>query len=454
MQSNLSKKSRSPYRPSRSAIAACLLLALGCQPDPPEDPPPPPPSRLDPAAPAQEAPGFIYGRVTTHGGAVYTGRLRWGGDEEAFWGETFNGTKSQNPWAEHAPIPERRPVLFGIELPGGERVDTSRPFMARFGDIARIESVGEGVRDLVEEGADYDPTVRVTLKSGTAFDLARLEASDFDDGVRVWDPERGVTDLGPRQIRSIELLPTDALRGAPDRLYGTVQTTAGPFTGFVQWDRERATGADVLVGEESREAVEIPFGSVRRLTRGAEGGVAVEQRDGRERVVVGSPLTEQANKGLYVDDERYGRVLVPWAAFEEVTFDSAGSGPAYTDFPAGRALSGTVTLRSGEEQSGRIVFDLDESETTETLDAPSRGIDYTIPFGLVASVIVPESDQEPIAVQLQNGEALALERSGDLGPNNGGLLVFPSGRPEPQYQAWDSIARIDFDGAAAAPGSE
>jgi hypothetical protein len=27
---------------------------------------------------------------------------------------------------------------------------------------------------------------------------------------------------------------------------------------------------------------------------------------------------------------------------------------------------------------------LDESETTETLDAPSQGVDYTIPFGLIA----------------------------------------------------------------------
>ncbi len=74
-----------------------------------------------------------------------------------------------------------------------------RPFMARFGEIARIEAVGGDVR--------------VTLKSGTVFDLDRFEASDFDDGVRVWDGQGGVVDLDSLQVRSIELLPAPAVPG-------------------------------------------------------------------------------------------------------------------------------------------------------------------------------------------------------------------------------------------------
>ncbi len=53
-------------------------------------------------------PSFLYGRVTTHGGATYEGRLRWGGDEEAFWGDYFNGSKDENPWVAHVPL-ERLP---------------------------------------------------------------------------------------------------------------------------------------------------------------------------------------------------------------------------------------------------------------------------------------------------------------------------------------------------------
>ena len=147
--------------------------------------------------------GFIFGRVTTDDGAIYEGRLRFGGDEEAFWGDYFNGFKAQNPWVAQAPLEqltERRPLeIFGVEVFRWEsQVDLSRPFMARFGDIARIEPNG---RDL-----------RVTLKSGTMFHLDLYAADDFADGVRVWDGRRGVVDLDEGQIRTIDLLPTGRLR--------------------------------------------------------------------------------------------------------------------------------------------------------------------------------------------------------------------------------------------------
>ena len=92
-------------------------------------------------------------------------------------------------------LKERRPIeIFGVEIAHRERqIDLGRPFMARFGDIARIEPNG---RDL-----------RVTLKSGTVFHLDRFSADDFADGVRVWDGRRGVVDLDERRIRTIELLP-------------------------------------------------------------------------------------------------------------------------------------------------------------------------------------------------------------------------------------------------------
>src|SRR5437868_7033586 len=65
-----------------------------------------PPANLPAAAhpadkthPAAETdPGFLYGRITTVDGATYEGRLRWGGDQEAFWGDYFNGSKDKNPW--------------------------------------------------------------------------------------------------------------------------------------------------------------------------------------------------------------------------------------------------------------------------------------------------------------------------------------------------------------------
>ncbi|MBL8113222.1 MAG: hypothetical protein JNK60_10075, partial [Acidobacteria bacterium] len=142
---------------------------------------------------------------------------------------------------------------------------------------------------------------------------------------------------------------------------------------------------------------------------------------------------------------------VSWKAFERVDFSPAGTGPAYGDFEPERALTGKVTTRDGNSFTGRLVYDLDESVTAETLDAPSQGVDYTIPFGLVASIVLPgptESDQRA-TVKLHEGEELRLERSGDLGKGNAGLLIFVDGRPSPEYVPWIDAARIDFERAKA-----
>src|SRR5829696_6714593 len=176
------------------------------------------PSATPPAAAthpvAETYQGFLYGRISTIDGPTYEGRLRWGVDQEAFWGDYFNGSKRENPWLAHVPperLPrERHPIeILGIKIAEREsQSDVGRPFMARFGEIARIEARGR--------------EVRVILKSGTVFDLDRFDASDLDDGVRVWDGKRGVVDLDSLRIRTIELLPTPAPGPAPYRLHGTV----------------------------------------------------------------------------------------------------------------------------------------------------------------------------------------------------------------------------------------
>jgi hypothetical protein len=387
--------------------------------------------------------GFLYGRITTVDGTTYQGRLRWGGGQEAFWGDYFNGFKHENPWLAHVP-PERRPKerhrieIFGIEIFHREIQGTvSRPFMAPFGDIARIEARGK--------------EVRVTLKSGTAFVLDRFEASDFDDGVRVWDGRRGVVDLDSLRIRTVELLPTAPLGAAPYRLHGTVRTRQGDFTGFVQWDREKCLGSDELKGHAAKAELSLRFDTIRSIARRSRDGALVTLLDGREIALSGNREVGHDNRGIYVDDRRYGRVLISWDAFERVDFSPGApkdAGPAYGDFPPGRPLTGSVTTRAGRRLAGRLVYDLDESETTETLDAPSQGVDYTIPFGLIASIKPPSREERGAQrgrVTLHNGEELHLERTGDLGAGNAGMLIFVDGRQPPEYVPWTDVEQVDFD---------
>ena len=376
-------------------------------------------------------PGFLYGRIAVDG-ATYEGRLRWGGTQEAFWGDFFDGVKAGNPWAVHAPRERERLSfeIFGVAI-GGQ--DFPRPFMARFGDIARIE-------------AQFS-RVKVTLKSGTVFDLDRFGAGDIDDGVRVWDNRRGVVDVDARQIRSIEFLQPGPIRDAPVRLHGTVRTRHGAFTGFIEWDQQDGVGADELRGRSGSEERILRYDTVRSIVRHSRDSVLVTLLDGRDVVLSGNREIGQTNRGIYVDDRRYGRVLISWDAFERLEFSRSDSGPGYDDFPPGRPLTGTIITRDGHRLAGRLVYDFDESETTETFDVSHDGLDYYIPVGLIASIVPrgPEGDPQRPSVMLHDGEVLQVQRSGDLAPRNDGMLVFTDGRTRPEYVPWSDVDQVHFD---------
>jgi hypothetical protein len=427
-----------------SALLSLLPVATGCRPFEGNADRAETTSRTADAAPTAEAhPSLLYGQVTNLGGASYEGPLRFGGDEESFWGDYFNGVKKENLWVAHVP-PERLPAqrggieLLGIRIRGdGKRADLARPFMARFGDIARIEAHGTDVR--------------VILKSGAAAELNRFDASDFDDGVRVWDAKHGVVDLDTHLIRTIELLPSPRSGAAPDRLHGTVRTRRGHFTGFIQFDRQASHGGDALHGLTPGGEVALRFDTIRSIARDSNDSSRVTLRDGREIAISGTRKVGDGSRGMYVDDPRYGRVLISWDGFDRVEFSpAAGSGPTYADFPPGQALTGTVTTRDGRRLAGRLVYDLDESETTETLDAPFDGVDYTIPFGLIATLVPGGSEGSGRAsLILHSGEALQLEHAGDLGETNGGVLIFTAGRERAEYVPWAGVARINFDRPSA-----
>jgi hypothetical protein len=233
-----------------------------------------------------------------------------------------------------------------------------------------------------------------------------------------------------------------------------VRTRQGDFTGFVQWDRQDCVGTDTLDGRTAGgEDLALRFDTIRSIVRHSSDSSLVTLRDGREIVLSGTREAGRDSRGVYVDDRRYGRVLVAWGAFERLDFSpGGGSGPAYGDFPPGSPLTGGVTTRAGRRLAGRLVYDLDESETTETLDASAEGVNYTIPFGLVASIALPGGDggggrrgDQRAMVTLHDGEELQLERDGDLGESNGGMLIFVEGQERPEYVPWADVEQVELD---------
>lgn len=377
--------------------------------------------------------GFIYGRVTADG-TTYEGRMRWGGDQEAFWGDYFDGFKVDNRWSAHAPGDAGAFEILGIEI-GGNRPNLGRPFMARFGDIARVDTSFR--------------RVQVRLKSGTVVTLDRFAAGDIDDGIRVWDATHGMVDLDTRVIRTVEFLPTPPLPDAPGRLYGAVRARGGEFTGFIVWDQRDAVSTDTLDGAGG---VSVRYDTIRSIARQPDGSAAVTLVDGRQMALSSSRETGREHRGIYVEDDRFGRVQISWEAFERVDFSPAGSGHAYDDLPPGAPLVGAVTTRDGRSLAGRLVYDFDESETTDTFDVSDADVTYNIPLGLIASIVPTPRDEEgvrPARITLHDGRELYVERSGDLGDRTLGVLVFADGDEQPEFVPWDDVERIDIERAPA-----
>ena len=232
-----------------------------------------------------------------------------------------------------------------------------------------------------------------------------------------------------------------------------MRTRQGDFTGFLQWDREEAVGRDKLVGRTADGDVSLRFDGIRSIARHPAGGSQVTLLDGREIVLSGTRKVGPGNRGIYVDDPRYGRVLVSWDAFERVDFSPGGSSPSYTDFPPGRPLTGSVTTRAGRR------LDRPRWSTTSTRARPPR---HSMPPPLAWTTPSPSAwsprSGSPLGdartagrarVTLQSGEALQLDRAGDLGDGNAGILIFADGRERPEYVPWADIKQIDFDRPAA-----
>jgi hypothetical protein len=392
------------------------------------------------AAPETEAAsgdgdGFLYGRVVTRSGNTYTGLLRWG-TQELFWDDLFNSTKQELPYDRYAPGDRRReaPRIGLLErivrLIFDDDFETSRQFWVRFGDIDRIHVGGRRETEVV-------------MKGGARFQVSG-GGNDVGDEIRVRDAALGEVELEWDGIETIQFLPTPAGLELPGRrLYGRVETRAGTFQGFIQWDAEECISVDKLDGESVDGDLSIEMGNLRSIARNSRHSSRVVLADGRTLDLDGTNDVDSSIRGIYVEDPRYGRVEIPWDLFERLDFQPApGSGSAYDSFQPGEPLAGTVTARGGERHQGRIVFDLDEAHGFEILQGELDGVELYVPFRRIAS-ISPQG-RRGSDVRLRNGEELYLEEVQDVSADNAGVLIFTREGAEPTYLAWDEVERIDF----------
>jgi len=393
-------------------------------------------------AQAKDNAGFLYGTVITESGTEYRGFMRWG-KQESFWDDLFHSLKEDLPYVDE--VEDLGLMDEDAQRGRGGRIrvfnvrinweddgwGASRVFVARFGDIERLEITG-------------DEDARVILRNGEEFDVSGY-SDDVGNTIRMRDDSLGEIDLKWDRIEEIrfEAAPRGADPGT-QRLYGTVQSEAGDFTGYVMWDKEECTTEDLLDGESEDGDLSIEFGRIQAIERRGRSSSIVELRDGRRLRLRGSNDVDDDNRGIMIEDARFGKVTVEWDAFDRLELtDPNGSGRGYDEYPVPKPLYGTVTDRDGEEHSGRIVFDLDEAGTWEMLNGNVRDVAFDIPFEKVQSI--EPIDDDASRVVLTSGEELELEDSQDISERNDGILLYRGDdRDDAMYLSWEEVVRIDF----------
>lgn len=390
---------------------------------------------------AQDAQGYIYGRITTFD-QVYQGQLRWD-DEEAFWNDHFNATKIKNEYYEE--IKDRNTDKdedfdwsnFNWNLSSiwedKLRELSTHQFVCQFGDI-------DALTDLSRD------KVTLQMKNGLEIRLDGSGTNDVGTTIFVNDDEIGEISVNWDRIKSVDFLPTPRkIRvngGQP--IFGTIETyRKGTFTGFVQWDHDERLGDDKLDGDNRDGDVSIPFSQISSIEKKGNGSIVI-LNSGREFYLTNSNDVDNDNRGIIMTVPGIGKIDIPWKYFVKATFEPApDSGPSYHDYPPPVGISGTVYTIREDKISGDIVFDMDESWELEILDGDDDDVEYKIPFRNLKS-IEPKNYAYSM-VTLKNGDKILLGGTQDVSDDNDGLLVFVKNRDEPLYIDWEEIVEIVFD---------
>ena len=204
--------------------------------------------------------------------------------------------------------------IFGITVRMGEYSDMSRVFKVHFGDIKQIRVRGS------------DSAI-VVMKDDSEYRVGG-GSDDLGGTIQVWDASLGEVEVDWDRIETIDFLPTPRdLDTSDGRLYGTVETRVGDFTGYIQWDQDECVTTDKLDGDTEEANLSISMGKIRSIERHSRSSSAVTLKDGRELILDDSNDVDSDNRGIFVDDSRYGRVLISWDAFRRVEFSDSGTGP-------------------------------------------------------------------------------------------------------------------------------
>ncbi|MBN4076382.1 hypothetical protein JYT16_01555 [Gemmatimonas aurantiaca] len=250
----------------------------------------------------------------------------------------------------------------------------------------------------------------------------------------------------------------DAQAQSRDLIYGTIMTVDGEsLTGYIRWDKNEGVWYDVLDGSKDRPRIShrsgrrkygdrdydrdrerdrsffgirfrfagntsqsgIAFGHIQRLEPLGGNSCLLTLKNGEEiEFEGGSTDIGDDIREIIIDEVDKGDLELEWDDIDWIEFAEA---PGDYECSLGTRLYGTVTTRRGEEFTGYIAWDVDESFTEDILDGYAKGRKRKIRFAKIEAI--ERRGSSSALVRTTDGKETLLEDTNDVDDGNRGIVV-------------------------------
>ncbi|MDX3916127.1 MULTISPECIES: hypothetical protein [Olivibacter] len=386
--------------------------------------------------------GFIYGKVTLKNKQAYTGPIKWSAHQR-LWSDVLVVSKTtHNAW-RYLSGPQRKRLLNTgnekeldwkfMSLWKDKNPKRQAEILCRFGDISMIHVKG-------------DREAQIYFKNGEKLRVAEEEKDNRHLGRSIVVYYKGDSrTIHWDEIGSIEFseMPKDMRAANGEPLYGTVYTSKGAITGFIQWDKYKYLDSHQLTGKIDGVGKLKRYAFQRILQIEKDDNAAkITLKDGKKYRLKGTRDVGTSIRGIVVMHPILGRVVVEWKAFESVKFtEQPKEGLSYRDYIKPKRLQAEVLTKDNKKVKGVCIFDLDEEWDMELLEGRRDGLHYQIPFREIRK-LVPKQERYT-KVLLNNGKTYLLGWENDVSDRNWGVII-RSKNGVYNYFTWDKIKEISF----------
>lgn len=262
------------------------------------------------------------------------------------------------------------------------------------------------------------------------------------------------------------------------RIYGKILTVDGDILeGFIRWDKNEGCWDNVLDGTKDRPRMKerssrkkyrdrnrlpgllgrigiftsrmssaaqsgIAFGHIKLLEPIGDNAALLTLKSGQEiEFEGGSTDIGDDIREIVIEDKSEGEIELEWDDIESIEFSQAAAGETSVFGPR---LFGTLTTRRGEEFTGYIGWDYDESFVTDVLDGYTNGRKRKIRFKKIHSI--ERRGSSGARVTTKEGKEIRMEDSNDVDSRNNGIVIsdLALGRI---IVAWDDFDVLEFSAA-------